>query len=50
VVAVDAAASFSRPGPRLVEGTELLAHLLHPDAVPAPEVMGWRPVLEGART
>ena len=33
---VDAAASFSRPGPRLVEGTELLAHLLHPDRVPAP--------------
>jgi iron complex transport system substrate-binding protein len=37
VVAVDAAASFSRPGPRLVEGTELLAHLLHPDRVPAPD-------------
>ena len=36
VFAVDAAASFSRPGPRLVEGTELLAHLLHPDKVPAP--------------
>ena len=35
---VDAAASFSRPGPRLVEGTELLAHLLHPDRVQAPEV------------
>jgi iron complex transport system substrate-binding protein len=34
---VDAAASFSRPGPRLVEGTELLAHLLHPDRVEAPE-------------
>ena len=34
---VDAAASFSRPGPRLVEGTELLAHLLHPDRVQAPE-------------
>jgi iron complex transport system substrate-binding protein len=34
---VDAAASFSRPGPRLVEGTELLAHLLHPDRVDAPE-------------
>jgi iron complex transport system substrate-binding protein len=33
---VDAAASFSRPGPRLVEGTELLAHLLHPDRVDAP--------------
>jgi iron complex transport system substrate-binding protein len=36
--AVDAAASFSRPGPRLVEGTELLAHLLHPDMVEAPAV------------
>jgi iron complex transport system substrate-binding protein len=34
--AVDAAAAFSRPGPRLVEGTELLAHLLHPDRVEAP--------------
>jgi iron complex transport system substrate-binding protein len=34
--AVDAAASFSRPGPRLVEGAELLAHLLHPDRVDAP--------------
>jgi iron complex transport system substrate-binding protein len=33
---VDAASSFSRPGPRLVEGTELLAHLLHPDRVAAP--------------
>ena len=33
VVAVDAASSFSRPGPRLVDGTELLAHLLHPDRV-----------------
>jgi iron complex transport system substrate-binding protein len=33
--AVDAAASFSRPGPRLVAGTELLAHLLHPDRVEA---------------
>jgi iron complex transport system substrate-binding protein len=33
---VDAAASFSRPGPRLVEGIELLAHLLHPDRVDAP--------------
>jgi iron complex transport system substrate-binding protein len=36
VVAVDAAAYFSRPGPRLVEGVELLANLLHPDRVPAP--------------
>jgi iron complex transport system substrate-binding protein len=34
VVAVDAAAYFSRPGPRLIDGLELLAHLLHPDVVP----------------
>jgi iron complex transport system substrate-binding protein len=34
VVAVDAAAYFSRPGPRLVDGLELLAHILHPDVVP----------------
>jgi len=31
VVSVDAAAYFSRPGPRLVDGLELLARLLHPD-------------------
>lgn len=36
VFAVDAAASFSRPGPRLADGVELLGHLLHPEAVPAP--------------
>ena len=26
-------AYFSRPGPRLVDGIELLAHLFHPDLV-----------------
>jgi iron complex transport system substrate-binding protein len=31
VYAVDANSYFARPGPRIVEGTELLAHLLHPD-------------------
>ena len=36
VVAVDASAYFSRPGPRLVDGVELLGHLLHPELVPAP--------------
>lgn len=36
VLAVNATAYFSRPGPRLVDGLELLAHLLHPDRVPAP--------------
>src|SRR4029079_13178118 len=30
----DAAAYFSRPGPRLVDGLELMAHVLHPDLVP----------------
>lgn len=34
VVAVDADAHFSRPGPRLVDGLEVLASLLHPDRVP----------------
>jgi iron complex transport system substrate-binding protein len=34
VVAVDAAAYFSRPGPRLVDGLELLGHILHPDRLP----------------
>jgi len=34
VVAVDAAAYFSRPGPRIVAGLELLAHILHPELVP----------------
>jgi iron complex transport system substrate-binding protein len=37
VYVVDGSAYFSRPGPRLVDSLELLAHLLHPDAVPRPE-------------
>ncbi|MGH2744079.1 MAG: ABC transporter substrate-binding protein [Thermoleophilaceae bacterium] len=36
VVAVDASSYFSRPGPRLVDGIELLAHVLHPGRVPEP--------------
>jgi iron complex transport system substrate-binding protein len=36
VFAVDASAYFSRPGPRLVDGVELLAHLLHPEAYSDP--------------
>jgi iron complex transport system substrate-binding protein len=31
VYAVDANAYFARPGPRVAEGVELLAHLFHPD-------------------
>jgi iron complex transport system substrate-binding protein len=37
VWAVDANASFARPGPRLVDGVEALAGILHPDScVPSP--------------
>jgi iron complex transport system substrate-binding protein len=31
VYAVDASSYFARPGPRVVMGTQLLAHLLHPE-------------------
>ncbi|MGA7919853.1 MAG: cobalamin-binding protein [Candidatus Acidiferrales bacterium] len=31
IFAVDANSYFSRPGPRLADGVELMAHLLHPD-------------------
>ena len=34
VYAVDANAYFARPGPRLVDGVELLAHLAHPEHFP----------------
>ena len=37
IVGVDGAAYFSRPGPRLVDGVELLASIFHPDAVKAPD-------------
>jgi iron complex transport system substrate-binding protein len=36
VFAVDANAHFSRPGPRLADGVELLAYLLHPSAYSDP--------------
>jgi iron complex transport system substrate-binding protein len=39
VWAVDADAAFVRPGPRLVDGVETLAHIAHPDAVNAPDGM-----------
>jgi iron complex transport system substrate-binding protein len=35
VYAVDANAYFARPGPRLIDGVELLAHLIH------PEIFAW---------
>jgi iron complex transport system substrate-binding protein len=36
VFAVDATSYFSRPGPRIVDGLEVLAWALHPDAFPEP--------------
>ncbi len=36
VVAVDAASYFSRPGPRVVAGLELMAHILHPERLSEP--------------
>ena len=36
IVAVDAAAYFSRPGPRIIDGLELLASIIHPELVPEP--------------
>lgn len=36
IYATDANAYFSRPGPRLIDGIELLAHTLHPTLVPEP--------------
>ncbi len=36
IVAVDANAYFSRPGPRLIDGLELLAHIIHPDRITEP--------------
>jgi len=35
VVAVNASAYFSRPGPRLIDGLELLAHIFHPGLLAA---------------
>ncbi len=36
VYAVDATSYYSRPGPRLVDGTRILARILHPDRVTEP--------------
>jgi iron complex transport system substrate-binding protein len=36
VYVTDGAAYFSRPGPRLVDSLELLAHVIHPDLHPLP--------------
>ena len=47
IVAVDAAAHFSRPGPRLIEGLEVLAHILHPDRLPEAPARTYELTLPG---
>lgn len=42
VWAVDANASFARPGPRLVDGVEALASILHPGSVSVPDAWATR--------
>ena len=36
VFAVDASSYFSRPGPRIVDGLEILAWAIHPESFPEP--------------
>lgn len=36
VYATDGSSYFARPGPRIVESLEILAHLIHPEVFPAP--------------
>lgn len=44
VYAADGSAYFSRPGPRVIDGIEILAGLLHPSRVPAPAATAARRV------
>lgn len=45
VFAVDGSAYFSRPGPRIVESLEILAHLIHPELFLPPSLpQAWSPV------
>ncbi len=38
VYATNGSDYFSRPGPRIVESLEILAHLIHPEVFPAPQL------------
>jgi iron complex transport system substrate-binding protein len=40
IFATDGSAYFSRPGPRIVDSLELLAHLIHPELFSAPSLSG----------
>lgn len=47
VYAADASHFFSRPGPRIVESLEILAHIIHPEHFPPPPIakVAFRPVM-----
>lgn len=50
VWAVDANSYFSRPAPRLVEGVEILARILHPESFPEPaKAIRFSPARPGLR-
>jgi len=49
VFATDGSAFFSRPGPRIVESLEILAHLIHPELFPPPPLSGAFSALHVAR-
>ena len=37
VYVVDGSSYFNRPGPRVVDGLEILAQIFHPELFPGPE-------------
>ena len=45
VFAVDGSSYFSRPGPRVIDGVELLAEIFDPDAFETSPPGGWTPLL-----
>jgi iron complex transport system substrate-binding protein len=52
IVAVNGSAYFSRPGPRLIDGLELLGHILHPEqlaSAPAEVLLAGQNLDGGAR-
>jgi iron complex transport system substrate-binding protein len=40
VVVVDGSSYFSRPGPRIVDGIEILGGVIHPELLPGPSLTG----------
>ena len=48
IYAVNGSAYFNRPGPRIVDGLEILLEIIHPDLAEAQwKGSAWRPLTEG---